>query len=376
VTKRRSCAPTQGSCRGSSFSATPIAPLRKSVRTAIDKNGDENVYVFSVDVDTSALKDLTPFEKTQGRILGLSQKYPTLAVLGTNDRDPKHHDAYRVDIVSGQRTLLQRNDGFAGYVVDEAFAVRYGLKQTPDGALDMMLADGKGGFKPFQTIPLEDNLTTGPLAFDRAGRTLYMRDSRDRDTSSLVALDTRTGAPKLVAEDARADVGAIIASPIDGHVQAAAFDYERRNWKIVGAMKAKRLPVSYVLTPNGTAKRWASGYVSPCCARLIVSFTPLATSAVSPAAIASQPADLATGSSVAWPATATAAPSSTSPPSAEAWLISRMPLRCSVARYHAETSGSSGTDTPPRTEAPKSSVNRSMRTHADAGGFARPAPRA
>jgi hypothetical protein len=64
----------------------------KHLLYAIDKNGDENVHVFSVDVDTSALKDLTPFEKTQGRILGLSQKHRTLAVLGINDRDPKHHD--------------------------------------------------------------------------------------------------------------------------------------------------------------------------------------------------------------------------------------------------------------------------------------------
>jgi hypothetical protein len=35
---------------------------------AMDKNGDENTHVFSVDGNTLETKDLTPFEKTQGRI--------------------------------------------------------------------------------------------------------------------------------------------------------------------------------------------------------------------------------------------------------------------------------------------------------------------
>jgi dipeptidyl aminopeptidase/acylaminoacyl peptidase len=199
----------------------------------IDKNGDENVHVYSVDVATSALKDLTPFEKTQGRIQELSEKFPKAVTLGSNDRDAKYHDVYRVDIVSGQRTLLQKNDSYAGFVVDPAFKVRYALKQRSDGGFDLMQADGKGGFSAFQTIPPDDSLTTNPVGFDKSGRTLFMEESRDRDTSALVALDTKTNQPKVLAEDARADVGGLLVSPIDGHVQAASFDYDRRNWKVI-----------------------------------------------------------------------------------------------------------------------------------------------
>jgi dipeptidyl aminopeptidase/acylaminoacyl peptidase len=218
----------------------------KHVLYAIDKNGDENVHVYSVDVATSALKDLTPFEKTQGRIQELSDRFPTAAVLGMNDRDVKYHDVYRVDIATGERTLLQKNDGFAGFVIDDAFKVRYALKDRPDGAFELMLPDGKGGFAPFQTIPPEDNLTTGPMGLDKSGTTLFMRDSRGRDTSSLVALDTKTNKPKLLAEDVRADVSGLIVSPIDGKVQAASFDYERRNWKVLD--KAIEPDVAYLKT--------------------------------------------------------------------------------------------------------------------------------
>jgi dipeptidyl aminopeptidase/acylaminoacyl peptidase len=207
----------------------------KHVLYAIDKNGDENVHVFSVDLGTLAVKDLTPFEKTQGQIQGLSDRFPSIAVLGTNDRDPKYHDVYRVDIVSGKRTLVQKNDAYAGFVIDDTFKVRYAVKPKSDGGFDLMLSDGKAGFSPFQTIPPDDSLTTGPLGFDKAGTTLFMRESRDRDTSSLVALNTKNRQPRVLAEDARADVAGLMLSPIDGHAQAASFEYERRNWKVLDA---------------------------------------------------------------------------------------------------------------------------------------------
>jgi hypothetical protein len=62
---------------------------------AIDKNGDENVHVFSVDVGTLSNRDLTPFERTRGHIQALSEQYPTEVVIGANDRDEKYHDLYR-----------------------------------------------------------------------------------------------------------------------------------------------------------------------------------------------------------------------------------------------------------------------------------------
>ena len=205
----------------------------RHVLYAIDKNGDENVHVYSVDIQTSQLKDLTPFEKTQGRIQMLSDRFPRSVLLGTNDRDPKYHDVYRVDIASGERKLLQKNESFAEFVFDDALTVRYAIQPKPDGGFDWLLPDGKGGFKPFQTVPPDDTLTTETIGLDKAGRTLYLRESRDRDTSALVALDTKTNQPKVLTEDARADVVGLLASPVDGRIQAAAVNYQRREWRVI-----------------------------------------------------------------------------------------------------------------------------------------------
>src|SRR5690606_16836644 len=50
----------------------------------------------------------------------------------------------------------------------------------------------------------------------------------------------------VLAEDARADVQGLLTSPVDGRVQAASFDYERRNWKVVD--KAVEADLGYLKT--------------------------------------------------------------------------------------------------------------------------------
>jgi dipeptidyl aminopeptidase/acylaminoacyl peptidase len=211
----------------------------KHLLYAIDKNGDENVHVYSVDLarlgQPDNVKDLTPFEKTQGRIQEVSDRTPNTVLLAMNDRDAKFHDLYKVDLLTGKRTLVQKNESYAGFVTDDSFKVRFAEKQTKEGGLEILIADGKGGFSPYTTVPQEDSLTTGPLGFDKSGNTLYFKDSRGRDTGALFSIDMKVkdAKPKLVAEDPKADLGGLMTSPADDHVQAASFDYERRNWKIL-----------------------------------------------------------------------------------------------------------------------------------------------
>ena len=72
------------------------------------------------------------------------------------------------------------------------------------------------------TIGPEDDLTTYPLFFDAEGLTLYMFDSRNRDTSALVAVDAETGDAHEVAADPRADVAGTMIHPVTRHPQAVA----------------------------------------------------------------------------------------------------------------------------------------------------------
>src|SRR3546814_3254204 len=69
-------------------------------------------------------------------------------LVGMNDRDAKWHDLYRVDLGSGERTLVERNtQEFAGYVADADYKVRLATRARPDGGQDVLKPDGKGGWE-------------------------------------------------------------------------------------------------------------------------------------------------------------------------------------------------------------------------------------
>ncbi len=204
-----------------------------------DKEGDENWHVYATDVETGETKDLTPVENVHAQIMGVSQKFPGEVLVGLNDRVPQLHDIYRVDLETGERTLLQENHGVAAYVTDDEFAVRFAFNFTPDGGQVLLKPKvagetGEGAeWDEFIKTGSEDAMTTGPAGFDKSGQVLYMQDSRDRDTGALFAIDLATGKSTLVAEDPRADVGEVLVHPTKKTIQAVGFTFARREWTVL-----------------------------------------------------------------------------------------------------------------------------------------------
>ncbi len=201
-----------------------------------DDAGDENWHVHAVDITTEVDRDLTPLPKVAAYVSAVSAKRPGEIVVGLNDRDPVWHDAWLLDLETGKRTLLAKNEhGFAQYVIDADYRVRYAVRPTSDAGNVIVSLDPET-LAPKDTvleIPHEDALTTRPLAFDAEGRTLYLFDSRGRDTSALVAMDTGTGAFTTIAEDARADLDDWTVDPVTLRPQAVGFNYLRQEWKVV-----------------------------------------------------------------------------------------------------------------------------------------------
>lgn len=199
----------------------------------LDKDGDENNHVYAVDLQSGETKDLTPQAGAKAHIDMLSSKVPGEVLVGINDRDPKWHDLHRVDLRTGKRTLVQKNEGMAGFVADDSFKIRYAVKPTSEGGSELLEPDGKGAWKVVGKVGLEDALTTHAVGLDATGRTLFMLDSRGRDTGALLAMDTRTGKTKVLAEDAQADVTGAVEHPVTHEPQAATSAYDRVRWHVI-----------------------------------------------------------------------------------------------------------------------------------------------
>jgi dipeptidyl aminopeptidase/acylaminoacyl peptidase len=197
-----------------------------------DKNGDENWRLYIVDLKTNQVRDLTPFDGVRAQIQMISHKIPQEIVVGLNNRDERFHDLYRLNLISGEMTLILQNDSFLNFDVDDDYQVRDGARMTPDGGVEIMLRT-VSGWEPWDSIPAEDMLTTNPVSFDKTGKFLFMMDSRGRNTSALMEIELATKKARLLAEDARADAGDVVIHPTEKHVQAVSFTYERKSWQIL-----------------------------------------------------------------------------------------------------------------------------------------------
>jgi len=197
-----------------------------------DDGGDENWHVHRVDLATGSDTDLTPIGGVQARILQLSPRHPERVLIGLNDRDPAWHDAHALDLRTGERSLVMENPGFARFLCDDDLGVRLGERATDDGGVAWLEAT-EGGWRPFLEVGLEDGLTTEARGLDATGATLYLADSRGRDTGALVAIDLVDRASTVLAEDGRADLGDLLWHPVTRRPQAAAFGYERSAWTAI-----------------------------------------------------------------------------------------------------------------------------------------------
>jgi dipeptidyl aminopeptidase/acylaminoacyl peptidase len=208
-----------------------------------DNRGDENWHVYATNVTTLETVDLTPLDGVHATIEGISERFPDEILIGLNDREPQFHDIWRVNLGTGERTLVQRNPGLAGFVSDDHFDLRFAFNHTPDGGAVLLRIPADGApdatledtqsWEKFLTIGPLDAMTSHPVGFNKDATVLYTLDSCDRDTGAVVAVDISTGIKTLLAEHDKADVDAIMIHPTEKTIQAVGFTYARREWKIL-----------------------------------------------------------------------------------------------------------------------------------------------
>ena len=198
-----------------------------------DKDGDENWRLHAVDLDDGA----GPRARRGRRHPGRARLHEPEATRRGRHRHQRSRQALprslRASISkTGKKTLLQKNEGFERFVVDDDFKIRFGLKPREDGGVDVQ-QPGPKEWTTFTTIPMEDHVTTELVDFDKTGQTLYMLDSRGRNTAALVTVDLKTKKSNVVLDDGAADIETLLVHPTNKTLQAAEAQYDRTRWHIV-----------------------------------------------------------------------------------------------------------------------------------------------
>ncbi len=197
-----------------------------------DKDGDESwrLYLLDLEQPDAPARLVTPGEGVQARIVAHNRWHPGEVLVALNDREPQLHDLHRLDLASGELTLVAQNPGFADWLVDADLTVRGGAAMTPDGGMTVLLrsADGEGQYEPYLQVPPDDAASTGVLGFTRDGSSLLVLSSIDANATRLERHDLATGERAVLAMDSAYDVGNVWLDPATLQPQAVEFERDRQ----------------------------------------------------------------------------------------------------------------------------------------------------
>lgn len=186
-----------------------------------DNGGDENFNIFAVDpaatpaagADAPTARDLTGIKGIQIQIYSLPKNDPNTAYIGINDRDKAWHDLYKLNIASGEKTLLRKNtDKISGWVFDEQGQLRLAAHVDNSGEQQILRVD-PGGFTKIYSCDVFE--ACGPARFHKDGKRVYMETNKgDRDRIELTLFDPVTLKEEFVETDPmkRVDLGNVIFS--------------------------------------------------------------------------------------------------------------------------------------------------------------------
>jgi dipeptidyl aminopeptidase/acylaminoacyl peptidase len=195
-------------------------------------DGDENDRAVSIDIDSGTALPLTP-PGVRAFLQQTSQQFPGELLIALNARDHGLFDLVRVDVTTGDSKPVFQNPGYDELYTASDFAVHFASRVLDDGSSEILQWQPDGTWTIFAAIPAEDVLTTsfGEISADL--RSLFVFDSRGRNTTGFFELDVVSGERRLLAEDAEADIIAAIYDPVTRRPHAAASVAARLRWHLI-----------------------------------------------------------------------------------------------------------------------------------------------
>jgi dipeptidyl aminopeptidase/acylaminoacyl peptidase len=218
----------------------PIYPIyywsrdSKYVLYVQDKGGNENFHLYAVDPAAPGSpappsRDLTPMEKVRAMIIDVSKKTPDEIIVGLNDRDPRLHDVYRINLTTGNRTLVRKNqENIHVWKTDLEGKLRLGIRQTSDGGTEILKLQGDSLIAVFSVNAEE---FAYPIRFASDGNGFYLvTDKGDLDKSQLMLFDLKSGTMKFIEKDPNneADFTEAIFSDVSNELLATVYVGDRR----------------------------------------------------------------------------------------------------------------------------------------------------
>lgn len=204
-----------------------------------DVGGDENFHIYAANLNDNQTRDLTPFEGVRAQPVALDPNFPNEMMMQLNKRDPSLFDLYKLNLATGEATLVHENPGnLVGYIPDNQFKARGAVGMSPDGGIDLLVRDTEADeFRLLMHWGPQDG-DGEPHGFTPDGKGMYVADPLGSDVSQLKIVDLATKAETVIAQSPKVDVGAVFIHPTKYHVQAVSFNYDQNRWTVLDSSVA------------------------------------------------------------------------------------------------------------------------------------------
>lgn len=153
-----------------------------------DFGGDENFHLLATNIDGSNDVDLTPFEGVRAQLIDDLKDDEVHVIVGLNKRLPQIFDPYRLNVHTGELTIIAENPGnITSWMTDHEGKLRLAI--ATDGVNESILyrATEADDFEVKVTTDFKETLT--PLFFTFDNQNIYAASNLGRDKTAIVEYD-------------------------------------------------------------------------------------------------------------------------------------------------------------------------------------------
>ncbi|MBI1191985.1 MAG: prolyl oligopeptidase family serine peptidase [Bacteroidetes bacterium] len=154
----------------------------------MDTGGDENFRLYAARADGSNTRILTPAEGIRVEIIDELKDFPDELIISTNQRNPQVFDPYRLNIASGEMTMLAENPGnIISWLTDHEGKLRVAVATLGTDVALLYREDETQEFRGVDTFDFRQSLQ--PLLFSFDNKHVYCSSNLGRDKSAIVLYD-------------------------------------------------------------------------------------------------------------------------------------------------------------------------------------------
>lgn len=157
-----------------------------------DTGGDENFQLYGVDIDGSNPKAYTAIPGVRTQIIDPLEEIDSLMIIGTNQRNPMIFDPYRLNLNTGEMTMLCENPGnIQSWLTDHdgKLRVAYAIVDGVNTQIRYRETEAEP-FRPVLTTNFKEGVSFATFTPDN--KLVYAITNLGRDKSALVLMDPAT----------------------------------------------------------------------------------------------------------------------------------------------------------------------------------------